>query len=179
MDAVKQPSDDDDFVAELTNFQAALHLYVRGLMPGDPGLEEVVQQSNAVIWQKREAFELGTNFRAWALAIARIEVLNYRKQQARDRLRLSDELAETIASETTELDRDLNDHHVALRKCLDELKPESRDVLMTRYSSQESLSVLAERFGRSVGGLRVALTRLRSQLLGCVERRLRSDGGLS
>ena len=53
----------------------------------------MVQQTNAKLWEKRTEFELGTNFQAWSSAIARYEVLNYRKKQARDaRLTFSDEL---------------------------------------------------------------------------------------
>ena len=45
-------------------------------------------------------FTLGTNFKAWAFSVARYEVLNYRKQQARDaRLVFSEELEETFAEE--------------------------------------------------------------------------------
>ena len=97
----KPPNDDEaEFGAELTGCQSALALYVRGLMPGDRGADEVVQQANAKIWQKRAEFQPGTNFRAWALTVARFEVLNYRKRQARDaRLRFSDELEQTIATE--------------------------------------------------------------------------------
>ena len=128
----EDPRDEDaQFVAELTRCQSPLELYVRGLMPGDPAAEEVVQQANAKIWLKRADFELGTNFRAWALSIARFEVLNYRKQQARDaRLRFSDELEQTIATEMAELEDDLAERQTALQECLGELKPESRELLI-------------------------------------------------
>lgn len=183
-------SNDSEFVAELTKCQSALVLYVRSLMAGNHAAEEVVQQANAKIWQKRSDFQLGSNFRAWAFAIARFEVLNYRKQQARDaRLQFSDELEQVIAVEAVELCDDLVERQHALKLCLDELKAESRELLMSRYGSPESLAEFAARVGRSVGGLRVTLTRLRSALTQCIQRRIdsaplssvhmRTDGGAS
>jgi RNA polymerase sigma-70 factor (ECF subfamily) len=174
-----QTDDDAPFVAELTNCQSALALYVRGLMPGDAAAEEVVQQANAKIWQKRADYQPGSHFRAWALAIARYEVLNYRKMQARDaRLRFSDELEQTITVEMSELDDDFLERHSALRECLGTLKPESRELLMARYASRESLTEFAARFGRSAGSVKVTLSRLRAALADCIERRLKTEGGL-
>ena len=168
-----------EFVALLTGSQTAIALAIRGLIPGDRGVDEVVQQTNAKIWQKRAEFEPGTNFRAWALAIARYEVLNYRKQQSRDaRLKFSDELEHKITAEVAQLDDDLLDRHAALRECLKDFKPESRDLLMARYGSDETLAEFASRVGRSVGGIKVTLCRLRSALSACIERRLRAEGGL-
>ncbi len=179
MDPSPTSDDDAEFVALLTGCQSNLALYVRSLMPGDRGVEEVVQQANAKIWQKRAEFELGTNFRGWALAIARFEVLNYRKQQARDaRLKFSDELEHVMATEVAELDDDLLERHTALRYCLQQLKPESRELLMQRYGSRETLADFAARLGRSAGGIKVTLCRLRSALSLCIERRLNAEGGL-
>lgn len=176
MGSTKTPSNDSEFVAELTKCQTTLVLYVRSLLAGNRASEEVVQQANAKIWQKRAEFQLGTNFRAWAFAIARFEVLNFRKQQARDaRLQFSDELEQVIAVEAVAVCDDLIERQQALNLCLSELKAESRDLLMARYGSTESLVDFASRVGRSAGGLRVTLSRLRTTLLNCIERRIGSD----
>jgi RNA polymerase sigma-70 factor (ECF subfamily) len=176
-----QGSSDEDaaLVALLTASQTAITLAVRGLMPGERGVEEVVQQTNAKIWQKRAEFEPGTNFRAWAIAIARYEVLNFRKQQARDaRLKFSDELEEQIAAEVADLNDDLLDRQFALRECLKELKADSRELLMARYSGEETLAEIAARVGRSVGGIKVTLCRLRTALSDCIQRRLKAEEGM-
>jgi RNA polymerase sigma-70 factor (ECF subfamily) len=107
-------------------------------------------------------------------------VLNYRKKQARDaRLTFSDELERTIADEVPQMLHDLSQQQLALRKCLSELKAESRELLLARYRGEESISQLAAKLNRSVGGVRVTLSRLRDVLLKCIERRLETGGGLS
>lgn len=171
----KVPIEDEDslFVGLLTEHQLSLVLYIRSLMPGDPASVDVVQQTNSKIWEKRGGFELGTNFRAWSFAIARFEVLNHRKKQARDaRLTFSDDLEDTIASELEGLNDDLLERHEALRHCLETLPTNSRQILMQRYESSESLAQFANRIGRSVGGIKVSLNRLRNSLADCIERRL-------
>ena len=169
--------DESSFVTQLTECQLPLRLYARALMPGDGAASDVVQQANTKIWEKRGDFRPGTNFKAWAMAIARFEVLNHRKRQSRDaRLRFSDELETTVASEIAGLTGDLLDRHEALRECMKSLKPESRELLMRRYASKETLAEFSSRLGRSVGGVKVTLCRLRTSLAECIERRLLAPG---
>ena len=169
------PETDQDsaFVALLTQHQGALRLYVASLLPGDPSAADVAQQANATIWRKRSDFELGTNFKAWIFSIARYEVLNFRKRQARDsRLVFSEELEDIIAEEMPELANDLDDRQVALRGCLESLKSADRDLILNRYFEGTPLRDYADQIGRSVGGLKVTLHRLRNKLQGCIESKL-------
>lgn len=168
---------DARFVGLLTAAQVPLLAYVRSLLPGDSASRDVAQQANATIWTKRADFEPGTNFKAWAFSIARFEVLNYRKRQARDaRLVFSDELEQTITTELAEAPDDFEEQHEALKLCLLKLREEDRELLLHRYSRSEPLAEYAARVGRSVGGLKVSLHRLRSALLACIERRLQARG---
>lgn len=168
------PGDDSGFVTQLTAIQLPLLLYVRSLLPGDFAARDVSQQANAKIWEKRADFEPGTNFKAWTFSIARFEVLNYRKQQARDaRLVFSDELEQTIAAELVDAHDDVQARHEALKDCLQKLRSTDRELLLHRYASAGTLVEYAALAGRSVGGLKVTLHRLRSVLLACIERKLR------
>lgn len=162
------------FVAQLTDMQMPLRLYVQSLMPGDSAAHDVVQQANATLWKKREDFTLGTSFKAWAFSVARYEVLNYRKQQARDsRLVFGEEMEQIFAEDLAERDDDTEQRHEALKGCLEKLRQQDRDLLLHRYTATAgTLDEFAERVGRSVGGLKVTLHRLRNALLGCIEKQL-------
>ena len=176
MDAA-QPDPDSEFVALLTEHQSALRLYVSSLLPGDPGAADVAQQANATIWRKRADFEIGTNFKAWIFSIARYEVLNFRKKQAKDARRLvfGEELEEIFADELPALANDLEDRQTALRGCLEALKSADRDLILHRYFKDAPLQEYADEIGRSVGGLKVTLHRLRNKLQLCIERKLASQ----
>lgn len=165
---------ESEIVALLTEIQLPLRLYVQSLLPGDPGAKDVAQSANATIWQKRDDFVLGTNFRAWAFSIARYETLTYRKKQARDaRLVFSEELESAFAAELSEPASDAERKHEALRLCLAKLRPRHRDLILHRYASAGTLRDFAEKSGRTVGGLKVTLHRLRNALLACMARQLK------
>lgn len=164
---------DSEFVALLTGHQVALRLYVSSLLPGEPGAADVAQQANATIWGKRADFTLGTNFKAWAFSIARFEVLNFRKRQARDaRLVFSAELEDLMAEELPGQVDDLDHRQAALRHCLEDLRAADRELILHRYFRRTTLARYAEEVGRSVGGLKVSLHRIRNSLLRCIEGRL-------
>jgi RNA polymerase sigma-70 factor (ECF subfamily) len=56
---------------------------------------------------------------------------------------------------------------------LEKLRQQDRELLLHRYTaSAGTLDEFAERVGRSVGGLKVTLHRLRNALLGCIEKQL-------
>lgn len=165
---------EEAMVELLTGVQLPLRAYVRSLLPGDPAAGDVTQQANATIWRKRADFEPGTHFKAWAFSIARFEVLNYRKRQARDaRLVFSGELEEVFAEEMGREDDASEARHAALRHCLAGLRSRHRELLLHRYAGGATLQEFADRSGRSVAGLKVTLHRLRSTLLDCMRRRMR------
>ena len=64
------------YVSLMTKHQANLRAFIVSLMPGSQDVEDVLQNTNAVLWQKRARYAHGTNFIAWAFKIARFEVLN-------------------------------------------------------------------------------------------------------
>jgi len=169
--------DDAAFVGLLTEHQSALRFYVASLLPGEPAAADVTQQANTTIWRKRAEFEPGTNFRAWAFSIARFEVLNFRKKMARDSRRVfSDELEEIMAEEIAEHSGGIDERQEALKHCLGKLRPADRELIRHRYDDGSPLRDFAARTGRSVGGLKVTLHRLRSALRDCVERQIGSEG---
>lgn len=169
------PTDDSDaeFVTLLTSHQAALRLYIASLLPGNPEAADVAQQANVTIWSKRADFEPGTNFKAWIFAIARYKVLDFRKGKVRDSLLcFSDEMQEMIAEELPGAADEFDRRQVHLRECLQLLKPAHRELIQHRYFHRTPLEVYAKSIGRSAGGVRVTLHRLRETLARCIESKL-------
>ncbi|GIW97971.1 MAG: DNA-directed RNA polymerase sigma-70 factor [Pirellulaceae bacterium] len=162
---------DAEIVRLLVAEQLPLSAYIRSLLPGDPAAGDVLQATCMRIWEKRQEFCLGTNFRAWAFAIARFEVLNHRKQQARDRqLYFSEELEELVTEEMQQHGAVESGHLEALHRCLQKLRPRQRELLMQRYSGQWTIAQMAQQVGRSADGMRVTLHRLRSLVAQCLRR---------
>ena len=170
---------DAAIVSLLTQHQPAIHLYIESLLPGDRAAEDVAQEANSIIWEKRSEFELGTNFKAWAFSIARFQVRKYRFKQAKEsRFVFCEELEEVIAEEMADTLEGISDHHLALQECLRKLKAADRDLIYHRYFKKTPLSDYGEKIGRSVGGLKVTLHRVRNRLQTCIEKRLAWQKGL-
>ena len=61
----------------------SVRAFVRALQPSLPDADDVMQETFLTISRKAPTFEPGTNFVAWACAIARLKVLeNFRPKQA-------------------------------------------------------------------------------------------------
>lgn len=168
---------DSEIVTLLTQHQQAIRLYVESLMPGDNSSDDVVQETNTIIWDKRADFELGTNFKAWSFSIARFQVRKYRYKQSKNaRLVFCDELEETISEEIPSQLDNLSDHQHALRKCVSKLRPNHRELLHQRYFEKTTLESYSSVIGRSVGVLKVTLHRIRNNLQRCIEKQLSMEG---
>ena len=77
---------DEEFVRLFTRYQRPLFLYLLTRVPNPVEAEEILQETNIVIWRKFAHFTPGTNFLAWASQIAKYELLKYRERNHKDKL---------------------------------------------------------------------------------------------
>jgi RNA polymerase sigma-70 factor (ECF subfamily) len=168
-------ADSEEFVRELTNHQTSMLAYVRSLAPGNSGARDLLQEVNITLWQKRDSFELGTNFKAWAFQTIRYHMLNHRRRLvSQGWLVFDDDLIERMAP-GFEMEPDgLEERHLALRKCLQKLRPQDRELLHHRYATSSSLQEYAALTRRSAGTLKAVLFNLRAVLKRCIERELQA-----
>ncbi len=158
----------------LAECSAAVRLYVRSLMPGYEGADDLAQETLLRLWEKREQFIPGSNFKAWAFQIVKYLVLNQRRKLARSRVVLLDEeMMDAVDRRWLETEPMLTDaHHTALTACLEQLKPEDQRLLHARYATDVSLETYAQSEGTRPGTLKARLFRLRDALRECIERRI-------
>lgn len=169
-------SDEQEYVTLIAGHQSMLRAFVASLLPGAPGVDDVVQETNVILWKKRETFELGTNFRAWALRIARLQVMTHVRQIRQQRWNcFDDNLAELIADETEELLADERQQNRLghLRGCLHKLPESDRDLLLRRYWRSQPLREFAIMSGQSLSKIKVRLFRIRAALKRCIENQVK------
>lgn len=167
-----RPAPSEEFVQLFTETQRRLYLYILAQVPSVSDAEEVLQNSNLVIWSKCDQFTLGTSFFAWATQIATYEVLKHRQRFSRDKLQFNDEFVQTVAGETEEASDDLELRRLALEMCLKKLRPEDRELIHRRYQPGESGKNIAKSLNRPPNSVYQSLGRIRRQLLDCIDRRL-------
>ena len=74
------PETTPEFIALLTSNQSRLFAYVLSLVGDRQQAQDVMQETNIVLWRKASQFKLGTNFGAWMLKVAYYQVME--QQQA-------------------------------------------------------------------------------------------------
>ena len=167
---------DPEFIKEFTKVQRRLYLFVLSQVPSPVDAEEVLQESNVILWKKQADYELGTNFFAWAAQIARFEILKHRRRHARSKLTFSDEFLEAVATDVEERSEVLEARRHALNHCLDKLKPQDRELIEMRYKSPDEGKEIARKLGRPANSVYQSIGRIRKVLMECVERTVATSG---
>jgi RNA polymerase sigma-70 factor, ECF subfamily len=127
------------------------------------------------ICRKINSFDGEVKFITWACEIARYAVLSYLKK-SRGRVALLDEsLLEQIAARAEQAASQIDWRLPLLRECMEELPLKDRTLIEDRYARGASVQSLANARGRSAGGIRVALHRIRILLMECVEWKLAKE----
>lgn len=160
-----------EFIRLFTRHEPALRGYILAMIPNWNDAEDVLQQTNTVLWEKFSQFEQGTSFLAWARQIARFEVLHWRRAQSRDRLRFSDDFANMVADETEAMESELSTLHESLVQCFAELPEKDQELTRLRYVQQLSAQGTADRLGRKLDAIYKALARIRRTLFECIQRK--------
>jgi RNA polymerase sigma-70 factor, ECF subfamily len=171
------PEETEQFVQLLTAHQSMLYAYIRSLLPNSQGVQDVLQETNMVLWRRSEEFEAGSNFVAWACKVAYYQVLAFYRDHKRDSLVFNVELVSLLAKKNEE--KLANSHNLqrALSCCLSKLPEQSRHLIQQRYASGGSVQTIAAEQGRSVGAVSQTLYRIRQLLQECVQKTLASEQG--
>jgi RNA polymerase sigma-70 factor (ECF subfamily) len=168
---VRQPRV-DEFIELYTAFESRLRGYVLSLVPRWSDAEEISQKCNLILWKKFDQFEPGTSFYAWACQIARLEVKDFRKRTARERVIFSDEFVDSVADRALEIQDEFPERAKALQKCVEQLPQNQRELLRLRYDEQRSVVSVAKVVNKPIEGVYKALSRIRRALHVCINARL-------
>jgi RNA polymerase sigma-70 factor (ECF subfamily) len=158
------------FVRLMTEHQGRLFAYILSLL-GDPDrANDVLQETNVVLWRDAREFRPGSNFKAWAFRVAHFQVMAFRQRQIRDRLVFEDDLIEALAFGAREADEMFESRQERLAGCLEKLAPAQREMVRRRYAEGLSVSAIAQDRGMTPNAAMQALFRIRQALIHCVSR---------
>jgi len=160
------------FAQLLATCQRRVFLYALGLVHNAADAEEILQETNLVLWRKFDEYRPGTDFARWACRIAYYEVLKSRERKPRAECLFSSEFIEVLAVEAQNSMDLLESRREALTHCLGKLRSTDRQLVVLRYQQDATTRSVARALGRSVQGTRKTLHRIRTALLSCIERTL-------
>jgi len=162
----------DKFLRSFTASELAIRAYVRRLVPTRADADDVMQDVSVVLWKKFGEFREDGDFRAWAFGVARYAALAWRRDKARDRLVLDENVVAKLAEESPEYEPQLQRQREALEGCMQKVTPDQRTLLMRAYQPELSIQEVANDSGRTVPGFYQWLYRVRRMLLDCIRRAL-------
>jgi RNA polymerase sigma-70 factor, ECF subfamily len=164
-------ADREAFVQHLVGEQVRLLNYITVLLADPHAANNVLQETNLVLWRKASEFELGTSFSAWAQKVAYWQVQAYVRDKVRDRHVFSEELIDQLANHDYQ-ESEETETRVALRHCLKNASKPNIELLRSRYEDGMSIAALAASVGKTTSAIKVRLMRIRQALQKCIERSL-------
>lgn len=169
--------DHERFTRCWTLAQSAIAGYV-GAMVGDPHLADDVLQDVAVtLLRKFSDYDPSRPFIAWAMGMAKMQILSNRRDHDRANARLCDAAVDQLTADWVELMPEADNRARALANCVERLDPRGRELVVLRYREALEPQAIAKRLRCSCGAVRTALSRLRNALHDCVGRRLAAAEG--
>jgi RNA polymerase sigma-70 factor, ECF subfamily len=164
------PDARNSFVQLLISAQPWLFSYLVTLLGDIHDADNVLQETNMLLWSKVDAFRPGTNFRAWAREFAYHTALGFTRDRKRERLIVDFSLLESVVSQTDA--QEIDPKRVALRHCLTQLDDRKLDLLRQRYRDETPISAIAEKENKTEAAIKMSLRRVRMALLKCIETRM-------
>ena len=161
-----------EFVQRLTGAQSRLYTYICSLTGGAAAANDILQETNLILWEKRFDYDPARPLLPWAYRIAYLQVLAYRKTCARSRLIFDEQLLSEMAEEVVRRDGDDGCRLEALANCIEKLPGAHRELLDRRYRYNESVDQIAVRLRKMPNVVSVTLYRLRRALRACIESSL-------
>jgi len=165
------------FLQHFLPAQRALRAYLHAATGNVHETDDLLQEVSNVLWDKFDRYDETRPFAAWAMGIARLQVLKWRQSKARSRKVLSEQALADLAEAATAAVEEPDDRPAMLAKCMELLQGRARQVIEMKYQGEMAIKDIAERLGRQVGAIEMTLVRARRALRDCIERKMKIDSG--
>ena len=165
----------EQFTRFWTEAQPLLAGYLSAVVPDFQEAEDLLQEVAVVLLRKFPEFDHKRPFIGWAIGIAKLEILMMRRRHARNRIFYQEDLLERLGEAYEELAPELEDRARALRDCVRMLKGRADELVRLRYEEALKPEAIAVRAKMGVVAVRVALSRARTALRDCIERKLKDS----
>lgn len=168
----------EKFLRLFTANEPAIRAFVRNLVPARVDADDILQEVAIVLWNKFDEFRVEGDFRTWAYGIAKFKVLSWIRDRKRNRVMLSNDVVEMIATDSHQMDQRLQHQRELLEACFQKIPPRDRELLLQAYQPDSIIQEVATTSGRTVAGFYQWLYRMRQLLQECVHRELSREASL-
>ena len=166
-------TESEEFTRLWTKSQHSVAAYVNSLVLEFSDVEDIVQEVALVLMRKFHEYDPQRPFVAWAIGIARLQVLQHWDRHRQRPKFVDEELLDKITAMHGEMIDELEGVRRALEFCLRQVGGRRRKALALRYGDNLQPTAIAQALGTSATSIRNLLSRVRSDLRGCIERQMR------
>ncbi len=165
-----------EFTRLWTKAQPAVSAFVSSMIRDYNQAEDVLQQVSIALLDNFEQYDPDRSFVAWAIGVAKLEVLSHRRKSATDRHVFDSQAIEMVADAFVDVESEFGGISEALSKCLSSVQGRTREVFDLRYAHELKPDEIAERMNMRPNHVSVLLHRARNFLRRCIKRRIMVTG---
>ena len=166
-------SPNEQLVGLLLKHHRRIYGFILALVPNLSDADDLMQETAFVMCRRFHEFEPGSNFIAWAITIARNQIVSFRKKQrSHSKMKFAEDVMDELADLTAEKISDIDKRVHALEECLNKLQDGDRKLIEKRYEKGVKVRQIAQEIGRPEQGLYKSMARIHNSLRMCVERTL-------
>lgn len=158
-----------EFTRQITEHQQRLYGYIHSLTGNSATSWDILQETNIVLWKKKDEFRPGSKFDAWAFTVARFQVLAFLRDRKREPLSLlTPELLESFADDAELVAERYDERLTALQRCRAKLGQKAHQLIELHYEKGLSMKQISAQIGISASAAKQAIYRARRALLDCI-----------
>lgn len=166
-----------EYLQLVTRYQAAIAGYIRSVAPGID-IDDVLQETNIVLWNRYKSFEIGTNFKAFAFRIAHLKTLEtLRAKKKHAWLVFDSDLINSISIHQINDEFNHSGRQQALRECLSKLTDKDVQLVSERYFKRRTVREISKSHSRSEGAMQQVFFRIRNTLRNCIQSKVAQGEG--
>lgn len=167
-----------DLARNWVKIQPSLMAFVVASTPQFSDAEDLLQEVAAEVALRYDEYDSSRPFLPWALWIAKLKIADYYRGKRRDRVLFMGEAMDALADACSRVQRLMTEERDLLEYCLDQLTERSRRLLGLRYTDDLKPKEIASELGTSTGSVRVTLSRIRTSLMDCVQKRAAGEANV-
>lgn len=156
-----------------TRHQTMVGAFIHATVSNYDLAEELTQRVAAELVKIYDRYDSSRPFGAWAIGVAKMEVLRHRQTHAADRHVFDSGMVESLAGAFQNIEGRIDPMKEALSECLNKVQPRSRAVLDLRYGDDAGVEDIARKMGLKPNAVYVLIHRVRNELRDCIERRIK------
>lgn len=164
-----------EFITALLRYRSQVFGYIYTVMGDFHVAEDMFQEVSLTAYMKRDTFRSGTNFKAWLLEIARLKILEKKRDFSKHALTMDEQILKNIKIQFEKQKNQWEREKTALQQCMQELSDKSRTIIHLRFNFALAVKKIAERIKTSPSAVHVMLKRIYNKLYECVRIRLSGE----